>query len=228
MSAELILLPTAQRERRALQHRALGDERRLAVVEALALSDRTPGELQRMTGLASNLLAHHLDVLEDAGVVVRQRSQGDGRRRYVTLAPEVPEALLPPVEVRAGRVLFVCTRNAARSQLAAALWTARTARPALSAGSHPAPEVHPLAVEVARAHGLDLTGARPRSYDDTGAAPDLVVSLCDRAREGEPPFDATLLHWSVPDPAGRDRAAFETAYEIIAGRVERLARRTAA
>lgn len=213
---------------RAAVHAALGDPARLAVVDALRLSDRTPGELAVATDLGSNLLAHHLGVLEDAGLVRRQRSEGDGRRRYVHLVVDPLELLAPAVAVRGEHVLFVCSRNAARSQLAAALWTRRTGRHATSAGATPAPAVDADAVAVAAAHGLDLAGARPLGWDAVASPPDLVVSVCDRAREARPPFDAPLVHWSVPDPAGHGRAAFEAALADLEPRVERLARQVAA
>lgn len=227
MDAELIPA-SGDRERCAALYRALGEERRLAMVEALLVSDRTPSELGEVTGLPSNLLAHHLDVLEGVGLIARRRSQGDRRRRYVTLTGGWVEPLVPDVEVPGRRVLFLCTRNAARSQMAAALWQARTGRPGLSAGREPAERVDPLAVRVARAHGLDLSGARPRGYREVGADPDLVVSVCDRAREAGIPFQAAHLHWSVADPAGGEQEDFEAAYRDIAGRIDRLARRAVA
>ncbi len=217
-------------QRRAAVHQALGDRHRLAMVDALWVSDRTPSELRACTGLPSNLLAFHLDVLETAGLVGRHRSQGDARRRYVTLRTEAFDGLTTGSVVRAGSgpVLFVCSRNAARSQLAAALWSATTGQASLSAGTEPADTVHPVAVRVARAHGLDLSGATPRAYDDLTVEPGLVVSVCDRARETMLPFDAPLLHWSVPDPSGGRRDDFERAFATIRRRVERLAGAVAA
>ncbi|MGZ7087040.1 MAG: ArsR/SmtB family transcription factor, partial [Ilumatobacteraceae bacterium] len=70
---------------RAARHAALGDPVRLAIVDELAVSDRAPVELRRLIGIESNLLAHHLDVLERVGFISRTRSSGDGRRRYVHL-----------------------------------------------------------------------------------------------------------------------------------------------
>lgn len=215
-------------EGRARRHAALGDVHRLAIVEALELSDRTPSELQQLTGVSSNLLAFHLDVLEDAGVVARRRSQGDGRRRYVTRLPAAadpsPATTFPAVHT----VLFVCTRNAARSQLAAALWRRRTGTEAGSAGTAPADRIHPLAVEVGRRHGLALDARRPRGYDGVAGIPDLVVSVCDRAREAGVPWPAPLIHWSVPDPVGADVAVFERTYDELRSRVDRLAQAVAA
>jgi protein-tyrosine-phosphatase len=218
-----------QVEQRAARYRALGDVHRLAIVDALRLSDHTPTQLSELTGLASNLLAFHLDVLEDVGLVVRQPSQGDRRRRYVRLRAGALDHLhRPAIGSLDGPVLFVCTGNSARSPLAAAAWTRRTGRTALSAGTDPAAAVHPLAVGVARAHGLDLSGAVPCGYDEITVTPGLVVSVCDRARESGPAFDAPLLHWSVPDPAAGDLDAFRAAYEDLDQRVERLAAAVAA
>jgi protein-tyrosine-phosphatase/DNA-binding HxlR family transcriptional regulator len=213
-------------ERRAIVHRALGDEHRLAIIDLLWRGDCTPAELQDALGLRSNLLAFHLNTLKEAGLIARHPSQGDGRRRYVTLTP----AAIPHVDRVAPLVvdcvLFVCTRNAARSQLAAALWRHRTGRDAVSAGTQPADRVHPTAVAVAAYHGLDLTAARPAHVADVDVRPDLTVSVCDRAHETGPTIDVPHRHWSIPDPVGGDRSAFEHAFELIAERVDRLAAET--
>lgn len=211
---------------RAQVHAALGDERRLAVVDALRPSDLTPTELQGRIGLPSNLLAFHLDVLEDAGLVERHRSSGDGRRRYVTLRWEVLADLVPPPTFpRDGCVLFVCTRNAARSQLAAALWRDRTGGEAQSAGTAPAAAVDPHTEAVAQAHGLTLDDGPPRAYDAVQGTPAVVVSVCDRAREDGLPWDAPHRHWSVADPDRGDFATYEAAYQQIARRVAATAGR---
>jgi ArsR family transcriptional regulator, arsenate/arsenite/antimonite-responsive transcriptional repressor / arsenate reductase (thioredoxin) len=213
-------------EARAALHRALADVSRLRIVDALQLSDRSPTELRELAGIPANLLAFHLDVLEGAGLIARTPSEGDARRRYVTLVAGRLEHLAAPPQLPGGteRVLFVCTANSARSQLAAHLWQARTGQPALSAGREPAPKVHPLAVRVARRHGLDLRGARPRGYAELDLAPDLVVSVCDRANETDATFSAPRLHWSVPDPVPGDHEDFVRAFELLSDRVDRLAR----
>ena len=211
-------------EARARAHRALGDASRLAIVDALANSDRTAGELQELTGLPSNLLAFHLRVLDEAGLVRRRPSDADRRRRYVRLRRSVLNALAVHAQTpRSHSPLFVCTHNSARSQFAAALWQDATGRPADSAGSQPSMSVHPLAVKVAARHGLDLDDARPRGYADVGREPDLVVSVCDRALEAGIPFSAPRLHWSVPDPVTGDEETFESAFSYIAERVTHLA-----
>lgn len=229
------------RARLAAWHAALSETARLAIVDALALGDRTPGQLGTQLGLSSNLLAFHLDVLDDVGIVRRRRSQGDGRRRYVSLGPTAPDhrtgAATPDGEVDPGahdqrqigvtidvavdEVLFVCTHNAARSQLAAALWGRRTGHTGASAGSRPADRVHPEAVRVAARHGLDLAGARPRNWGEVSSPPGLVVSVCDRAHEVGPPFRVPRLHWSVPQPVVP--ADFDAAWRDLEGRVDRLA-----
>src|SRR6478609_11467565 len=133
-------------ERRAAVHAALGEPVRLAIVDRLGPGDASPGELAEAVGVASNLLAHHLKVLEEAGVIRRVRSEGDRRRSYVQLCLEDPvvwaaaQAGLAdrlPIGV-VPRVVFVCTANSARSQLAAARWNAISPVPATSAGTHPA------------------------------------------------------------------------------------------
>jgi ArsR family transcriptional regulator, arsenate/arsenite/antimonite-responsive transcriptional repressor / arsenate reductase (thioredoxin) len=214
------------RAHRAAMHRALGDPRRLMIAEALWSSDRSYSELAVLTGLPTNLLAFHLGALEAAGVVARHRSEGDGRRRYLTLRPAAARLLDPPSPplLEGGEVLFVCTANSARSQLAAALWHARTGRRAASAGTRPAPRVHPRAVAVGRRHGLDLSAARPRHLDEVAADPALVVSVCDRAYEEGIDLPGERLHWSVPDPVSGPARAFEDAFCRLDERVSRLAR----
>src|SRR6266568_4416489 len=107
--------------RRAAVHAALAEPARLAVVDELLVGDRSPGELAEALGLPSNLVAHHLKVLAEAGVVARSRSEADRRRTYLRLVPEALAELVPAAVLTAPRVIFVCTHNSARSQLAAAL-----------------------------------------------------------------------------------------------------------
>ena len=211
-------------EWRVEAHAALGDTSRLRVVDAVGVGDASPSDLARGLGMSSNLLAHHLRVLEAAGLVRRAPSEADGRRTYVRLVPEAFAALgqVPGAPVPDRRVVFVCTGNSARSQLAAALWAAR-GLPAASAGTCPAPRIHPGAVRVARRHGLALLAERPRPTDDVLRSDDVIVTVCDAAdRE----VAATHLHWSVPDPVPDGGApAFERAYRQIAGRIDAWAGR---
>ncbi len=243
-------------DRRASIHAALGEPLRLAIVDHLVLGDASPGELATRMNVPSNLLAFHLGVLDDAGIVRRVKSEGDGRRQYVQLRLDDPTVapLTRPVPTDAltaslGRALdrtrelvFVCTANSARSQLAAAAWQQVSPIPATSAGTHPADHVHPTAVETGRRHGLDLTGATTSDLTDLAdiRVPDgrtLLVAVCDNAHEeltrtGLPGHDhdddtaggRRWLHWHVPDPVrAATHEAFEAAYAQITERVVRLA-----
>ncbi|MBK5222233.1 MAG: ArsR family transcriptional regulator [Acidimicrobiia bacterium] len=206
-------------EERAALHAALGDAARLAIVDELSLSDRAPIELRRLLGLESNLLAHHLVVLEGVGLIERSRSSGDGRRRYVHLRRDALERLMPGRIVGATPALFVCSANSARSQLAAALWRRCTGQPATSAGTHPAPCVHPGAVAAAERAGLDLGGVTPQAIADVTDTPALVVTVCDQAHEELAP-GTTWLHWSVPDPVPvGTRAAFDATVTELTDRI---------
>ncbi|MGS0686788.1 arsenate reductase/protein-tyrosine-phosphatase family protein [Nakamurella sp. GG22] len=221
---------TGEVERRAAVHAALSEPIRLAIVDSLGPGDASPGELAEDFGLGTNLLAHHLKVLEDSGVIRRVRSEGDRRRSYVQLCLDDPlvraaagagrSATTTPGEPR---VLFVCTANSARSQLAAASWNRRSTVPALSAGTHPGPRIHPRATAVARRHGLRLGRNRPVGLEDVVRDDDLVIAVCDNAHEELDPA-RQRLHWSVPDPVRVDTdEAFEAAYRDIDRRVQRLA-----
>ncbi|MDQ6657898.1 MAG: helix-turn-helix domain-containing protein [Actinomycetota bacterium] len=216
-------------QRRAAVHAALGEVVRLAIVDRMVPGDASPGELAEQFGLPTNLLAHHLRVLEQAGVIRRVRSEGDRRRSYVQLCVEDPTVRAALTGGTSGlptdiaRVLFVCTANSARSQLAAAIWSEGSTVPATSAGTHPAARVHPRTVTVGQRHGLRLGRAATRHFDDVVSPTDLVVVVCDNAYE-QIPASRTHLHWAVPDPARIDTEdAFDDAYQDITRRVEQLA-----
>ncbi|MEV4139093.1 helix-turn-helix domain-containing protein [Dactylosporangium sp. NPDC049742] len=212
--------------RRARIHAALGDPARLAIVDTLTVGDASPGEIARDLDLPTNLVAHHVKVLQDAGLVVRTRSEGDRRRTYLRLEPGALASLTPPPLRDVPRVVFVCTHNSARSQLAAALWTRRATIPAASAGTDPADRVHPRAVACARRHGLVIDATGTAHVADVVHDTDLVVAVCDNAHEDltqeTRPGARARLHWSVPAPADTD-AAFEAAFAELATRVDRLA-----
>jgi protein-tyrosine-phosphatase/DNA-binding HxlR family transcriptional regulator len=214
---------TSSLQARARVHAALGDPARLAIVDALTLGDASPGEIGAELGMPTNLVAHHLKVLQDAGLIARTRSEGDRRRTYLRLQPQVLASLNPPRLEGAERVVFVCTHNSARSQLAAALWRDRIGGPVASAGTKPAPRVHPRAVRVAHRHGLTLDATGTAHVADVVHG-DLVIAVCDNAHEDLTGPGRPRLHWSVPDPVRIDTDdAFETAYNDLAGRIDRLA-----
>jgi arsenate reductase len=98
-----------------------------------------------------------------------------------------------------------------------------------SAGTHPRPEVHPLAVATMRdRYGIDISAQRPKRLDPyVGQPVDVVITVCDNAAESCPVFpgDTERIHWSFPDPAAvegtldEQRDAFERVAADIAGRL---------
>lgn len=219
----MVIEVSADRSVRAARHAALSDVSRLAIVDALAVSDLAPFEVGSLLGAPSNLVAHHVKVLREAGIVRQVRSQGDRRRTYLQLIPGALDGLVPTLGLSASRVVFVCEHNSARSQLAAALWRRTSRIPATSAGTHPADRVHPGTLAVARRHRLSLSRPKTRRLEEVLDVADLLIALCDEAHE-ELAAKGTrnVLHWSVPDPVrvGTD-AAFEIAFDEIESRVQR-------
>lgn len=204
---------------------ALADPHRLRIVDALALGDRAPTALGQHLGLPSNLLAHHIGVLTEAGAVRRRRSDGDGRRSYLALnwdEPLVAAAVTGSEAIGACRVVFVCTANSARSHFAASLFARQSEVPVASAGTHPAAQINPGALAELQRHGLDPLDSSPRALDQTLHEGDLIVAVCDNAFED---LDGRAhLHWSVPDPVAADAPdAFAASFTQIQPRVQRLA-----
>lgn len=205
--------------RRAAWHAALADVARVEIVDRLALSDRSPSELQAGLGLPSNLLAHHLKVLGEAGIVARRRSDGDRRRTYLTLVDRrAAETSSEAVPVR--RVVFVCSANSARSQLAAAALRSTSDVEAVSAGTRPAERVAPGALDVAARNGLTLDDS-PQSIASIRHDDDFVIAVCDQAYEEL--AGNVALHWSLPDPVSLGTAdAFDEAFRSITSRIDDL------
>jgi protein-tyrosine-phosphatase len=205
--------------------RLAGHPLRWRLLNELARSDRRVGELCRLAGHRQSLVSYHLRQLHGGGLVSMRRSAADGRDTYYVLdLPRCREALrgagtslhpgLTPVTRRArssrataARVLFLCTGNSARSQMAEALASELSAGvvDAASAGSHPKP-LHPNAVSVMRERGINLSGRRSKHVSEfSGQRFDYVITLCDRVREVCPEFPGAPVtaHWSIPDPACR-------------------------
>ncbi|WP_374704253.1 ArsR family transcriptional regulator [Mycolicibacterium sp. NCC-Tsukiji] len=203
--------PSDTVHRRAAIHAALADPGRLTIVDHLLLADASPSELQELLSVGSNLLAHHLRVLAEAGLITRRRSEADGRRTYLHLDRRALDAMVPAAARRARRVVFVCTQNSARSQLAAAIWNRMSAVPATSAGTHPAEHIHPLTLAAAQRRQLPMPARTPQRLDDVLQPSDLVIAVCDNAHE-EMPADPQRIHWSIPDPV---RAATPDAFDIV-------------
>ena len=130
-------------------------------------------------------------------------------------------------------VLFLCTGNSARSQIAEALLATRGKSHfvAMSAGTAPAPAINPLALEILRELGINWTGHAPKSIDDVSGMPwDIVITLCDHAKESCPIFPEAplMVHWGMDDPAAvqgtnaKRRLAFRRAALILERRVDFL------
>jgi ArsR family transcriptional regulator, arsenate/arsenite/antimonite-responsive transcriptional repressor / arsenate reductase (thioredoxin) len=211
-----------------------GHPLRWRLLSELARSDRRVGELCELAGRRQSLVSYHLRRLRDGGLVSMRRSAADGRDTYYVLdLPRCGElvssagvslhpglAPMPRPRARRGRrpalarVLFLCTGNSARSQIAEALCERLSggAVSAASAGSHPKP-LHANAVRVMRERGIDLAGRRSKHLSEFAAERfDYVISLCDRVREVCPEFPGgpELIHWSIPDPAREPGSDEET------------------
>jgi protein-tyrosine-phosphatase len=196
---------------------------RWALVRELAGSDRRVRELTALLRLPQSLVSYHLGRLRTAGMVSARRSAADGRDSYYRLDVERCRVLLAdaglalhpalgaapaPVALSGPRrrVLFLCTGNSARSQMAEALIERLSggAVEAASAGSRPKP-LHPAAVRVMAARGIDISDRSSKHLDTfLKSRFDVVVTLCDRVREVCPEFPGgpQAVHWSIADPAG--------------------------
>ncbi|HEX8856846.1 MAG TPA: ArsR family transcriptional regulator [Thermoleophilaceae bacterium] len=230
--------------------RLAADPLRWRLLSELARSDRRVRELCGLLEQRQSLISYHLGQLRAEGLVASRRSAADGRDSYyvldlarcrellassgTTLHPALRLADSPPREwSRASRssqprVLFLCTGNSARSQIAEALVQelTRGAVDASSAGSHPKP-LHPNAVRVMRERGVDLGGRRSKHLDEFADKRfDYVISLCDRVREVCPEFHGhpDLIHWSIPDPA-REGSTDEETYPAFQRTASELATR---
>jgi protein-tyrosine-phosphatase len=234
-----------------------GHPLRWRLLSELARSDRRVRELIGLVGRPQSLVSYHLGRLRAGGLVSVRRSSADGRDAYYTVdlvrCGELLSAaggalhpalrLTPPEAPGLGRrrrttpvrVLFLCTGNSSRSQIAEALLRhlGGGAAEAESAGSHPKP-VHPETIRVLRERGIDARGRRSKHLDEfAGRRFDDVVTLCDRVREVCPEFPEApnWIHWSLADPAlegstDEERAAaFERAADEIETRVRFLLHR---
>lgn len=205
----------------------LAEERRWLLVRELGRSDRKVSELTERLGAPQNLVSYHLAALRGAGLVVARQSSADRRdtyyrldlRRCADLLSGVAPALQPGLRMglsafgsadgrargRRPAVLFLCTGNSARSQMAEALLEhhAGAAIAARSAGSHPKP-LHPLAVRALAERGIDISNRASKHLDRFRQKRfDRVITLCDKVRETCPEFPGAtdMAHWSMPDPA---------------------------
>ena len=232
--------------------KVIGDPHRWSILSELALSDRRVGELRDLVDRPQNLVSYHLRELRQAGLVSSRRSSLDGRDTYYRLDLDrcgklftdsaaalhpalrlVPGAeTLPQRRGRAPKVLFLCTGNSARSQMAEALLGNRSnhAVEAGSAGSHPN-ALHPNAVRVMTERGIDISGNRTKHLSRYARTRfDYVVTLCDKVSEVCPEFpgEPARIHWSMPDPSAvgpndeETYSAFERTAEEVNVRIDHL------
>jgi ArsR family transcriptional regulator, arsenate/arsenite/antimonite-responsive transcriptional repressor / arsenate reductase (thioredoxin) len=231
----------------------VGHPLRWRILAELSVSDRRVRELTALTGEPQSLVSYHLRLLREGGVVGARQSSADGRDSYYSVdlaccadllwaaggalhpalrrGRSMGEMSRPTVRSRRPRrVLFLCTGNSARSQMAEALLEDQSLIPVevFSAGSRPKP-LHPNAVRVMRTRGLDISTCRSKSFDEFATRRfDHVVTLCDRVRAVCPEFPGAppRAHWSMPDPSAggttnqQTYPAFEAAAEEIERRVE--------
>jgi protein-tyrosine-phosphatase len=228
----------------------VGHPVRWRLLRELAQSDRTVRELTGLLDEQQSLVSYHLGKLRSGEVVRVRRSAADGRDSYYALDLARCDELLrdaggslhpglrfvapatPPERVGGRdtpdrpRVLFLCTGNSARSQIAEALTDhlSHGAVEAKSAGSRPKP-LHPNAVRVMKRRGIDISGNRTKHLDEFVTEPfDAVITLCDRVREVCPEFPAAgeRVHWSIADPAaeGSDARSALPAFERVADELE--------
>lgn len=211
--------------------RLVGDPVRWRLLSELACSDRQVRELEGLTGLRQSLVSYHLGQLLAGGLVSMRRSSADGRDAYYSIdlarCHELLAAagtslhpglrLVQPPTAKAlvhARVLFLCTGNGARSQMAEAFLNhlADGVIEAVSAGSHPK-ALHPNAIRAMRGYGIDIRANQAKHIDTfAGQRFDYVISLCDRVREVCPEFPGhpTMIHWSIPDPAAEPGSEEQT------------------
>ena len=200
---------------------------RWQLLSALARSDRRVSELVRQVGQPINLVSYHLKRLKQYGLVAERRSSADSRAVYYSvnlarvraLLTESGEALHPALgsmepqplthtsagRVKPTRVLFLCTHNSARSQMAEGIMRhlGKGRVEVFSAGNEPG-TVHPYALKILREMNIDISSHRSKYLNEfIDQRFDYIITVCDRVRESCPVFpgDPEHIHWSFPDPA---------------------------
>jgi protein-tyrosine-phosphatase len=206
----------------------LADDTRWKLLQALRHSDRQATELATLCQVPNNLVSYHLGLLRQAGLVQIHRSDADARVFYYGLDltalqlsyRQIGSAFLLPEVVKIptsspATVVFLCTHNSARSQMAEG-WLRHLSAGTLiarSAGVTPT-NLHPMAVQAMAEVGIDIGYQRAKGLDNLEGHPDIVVTVCDLAREQ---CSAELqrlpaLHWSITDPVkakGEEGERFE-------------------
>ncbi len=209
----------------------LADDTRWRIIHRLRFSDHQVSELVELLQQPQNLISYHLGILRQAGFVQLHRSDADRRVLFYSLShtqlriglAQVAAALqLPipdPASLPAVPILFLCTGNSIRSQMAEA-WVRHLSGgrvPVQSAGNRPQP-IHPLTYVVMQEVGLDLSQHTPKGIEVLQHFPAQIgVSVCDFAREDCPTFlhVPVLLHWSIPQPERLRRQSGSSELEVF-------------
>jgi ArsR family transcriptional regulator len=220
--------------------RLLADETRWQLLTKLRQSDYQVSELVDALHLPQNLVSYHLGLLRQAGFVRVHRSEADARSIYYSLDLAVISAthasigaelsLVPPSDpyiTSNHLVVFLCTGNSARSQMAEGWLRQRSGGrvPVRSAGTHPR-TLHPLAVAAMAEVGVDIGYQQSKDISTlVDYQPTVLVTVCDRAREECAPLlkAALVLHWSIADPAETsDIKVFRMVRDELRSRVDGL------
>ncbi|MCW5876608.1 MAG: metalloregulator ArsR/SmtB family transcription factor [Anaerolineales bacterium] len=226
----------------------LANDLRWQLVSALAQSDFNVQELQARLQSSQNLVSYHLRQLKEGRLVKEIQSIADGRETYYSLDLSRLQALFfaageglhpalspdagaddPPAGGRRTRVLFLCTHNSARSQMAEGLLRAQAGDwiEVFSAGTHPS-RVHPLAIQAMDQLGIDIREQTSKTVEQFLKQPfDYVITVCDRAKESCPIFPGApeQIHWSFPDPTeveGGEEAQAAAFHETALGLSQRI------
>ena len=215
---------------------------RWGLVRALSTSDRRVHELVQMVQQPYNLVSYHLKLLRQSKIVVLRKSDADSRDLYYSLNLDklfvdyqnaahaihpgwiLNETTLPRIYPTPRRVLFLCTHNSARSQIAEGLLRHMGGDDyrVWSAGNQPQP-IHPETIAVLKELGVNISGQYSKHIADLNDQPfDDVITVCDRVREACPTYEFCnpTIHWSIPDPTAipdpveRNQAFAQTAREI--------------
>ena len=195
----------------------LADETRWRILMLLRRGDYQVSELITLLQLPQNLVSYHLSLLRQSGLVQVHRSDADGRAFYYGLDLAILRAAYtelggllqlpvdqPSTALTPRTVVFLCTANSARSQIAEA-WLRYLSAGRLmvrSAGTNPRP-IHPLTHQVMAEVGIDTGYQTAKGLDALQAVqPDLIVTVCDIAREVCARWgnEVPQIHWSIPDP----------------------------
>ena len=199
----------------------LAHDLRWSLVGELAITDLRVGELVDIVDQPTNLVSYHLRQLRDGNLVVARRSSADGRDVYYTLNHRVIKegfhaaqqftgvCAVQPQPTAPLRVLFVCTHNSARSQMAEGLLRAAAgdAVEVYSAGNSPT-SIKADAIAAMDALGVDISEQTTNHLNENLNVPlDYVITVCDRAREVCPVFNtkARVLHWGITPPSAQSK-----------------------